>query len=86
MDKHKPTGQNLGKVFNNRLGNWEICAAREIFFMSETKQYEIWLRPKGWAQKIFLTLLLNFVKGFNDSRHKFCSIFCSKIPPFLPTI
>ncbi len=82
MDKHKPTGQNLGQVFNYRLGNWEIWAAQKILFMNETKQFEIWLRPKGWAQKIFFTLPPNIVKGFNDSWHKFCLIFCLKSPSF----
>jgi hypothetical protein len=46
----------------------------KILFMNEMNQYKIWPRPKGWVQKIFQTLPPNFVKGLNESWHKFCSI------------
>ncbi len=41
------------------------CEEQNISFMNETKWYEIWLRLKGWVQKIFQTSPPNFRKGLN---------------------
>jgi hypothetical protein len=35
------------------LSNCNSHAVWKIMFMNETKRYKIWLRPKGWVQKIF---------------------------------
>ncbi len=35
------------------LGNCDICREQKIFFMNETKQYEIWPRLKELAQTVF---------------------------------
>jgi hypothetical protein len=43
--------------------------------MNETKWYKIWPRLKGWVQKMFWTLLTNFVKRLNKSGLKCCP-FC----------
>jgi hypothetical protein len=45
-----------------RLGNCYMHAEQKILFTNEMKRYRIWPRPKGWVQKIFQTLLPNFVK------------------------
>ncbi len=59
----------------NALGNCDIHAEQKISSMNETKWYEICLRPKGWAQKIFQILLPNFCKGHKESCRKF-HLFC----------
>jgi len=57
------------------LGNCDIHAEQKISFTNETKWNEIWLGPEGWVQKIYLTLLPNFGKGYNKSCKKF-HLFC----------
>jgi hypothetical protein len=52
-------------------GNCNICADRKIFSMNDIKWYEIWLRQKGWVQKIFQTLTPDFGKGINQNCLKF---------------
>ncbi len=43
------------------LGNNYIFAMQKILFVNEIKSYKIHPRLKGWAQKIFETLLPKFV-------------------------
>jgi hypothetical protein len=49
------------------IGDCDIRSERKILFMNEMKRYEIQLRPKGGAQKIFQALLPNFGNGLNKS-------------------
>ncbi len=44
------------------LGNFNIHAAQEISVFNEMKRYQIWLRPKGWVQKISQTIPPNLIK------------------------
>ncbi len=44
-----------------QLGNCNIHPERNISFVNETKWYEIWLKLKGWLQKIFQILPQNFI-------------------------
>ncbi len=44
------------------VGNTDIYAEQKIWFKNETKWNEIWSRVEFWAQKIFQTLLANFIK------------------------
>ncbi len=53
------------------LGNCDICEDRKISFANETKQYKIWLRPRGWFQKIFQTLPPDFFTVLYESCVKF---------------
>jgi hypothetical protein len=68
------------------LCNFDTHAEQNISLIDEMKRYKIWLRfvkdllkiwlrLKGWVQKIFKTLLPNFVKGPYKSWLKFYS-FC----------
>jgi hypothetical protein len=53
----------------------DIHAGQKIVLMNEMKWYKIGPRMKGQVQKIFSTLMPNFVERFNKSWQKFCS-FC----------
>ncbi len=57
------------------IGNCDIHAEWKILFIDNTKQNEIWPRLKGWVQKIFWTLVPNFVKGPYKSWIKFHPFF-----------
>jgi hypothetical protein len=35
-------------------------------------------KTESWVQKIFCTLPPNFIKGLNESWHKFCSFFVNE--------
>ncbi len=35
------------KAHQGQVGNCNICSEQNILFISETKWYKIWLRPKG---------------------------------------
>jgi hypothetical protein len=52
-------------------GKWDIHAEQKNLFIKKTKWYKIWSRLKGWVQKIFSILLLNFVKEPYKSWLKF---------------
>jgi hypothetical protein len=52
MDKLKLTGQNLGRVFNSRLGH--ACMFRVIAYI--TKQPN--LKLKTWPKQLLVSLLL----------------------------
>jgi hypothetical protein len=54
MDKFKLTGQNLGRVFNSRLGR--ACMFRAIAYI--TKQPN--LKLKTWPKQLLGSLLLAF--------------------------
>ncbi len=59
------------------LGNCDIHEKQKILFANEMKRYKIWLRLKGWVQKIFRTLLSNFIqfRYFLLSLSKFMILF-----------
>ncbi len=56
-----------------------MCAGQKILFMNEMKWYEIWQKLKGWAQKIFWTLLPNFIQGLNENCHIFIHFAWTKV-------
>ncbi len=62
-----------------KLSKSKLHEGQKTLFINDMKKNEIWLRPKVWVQKIFLTLKPNYVKGFNERRHKFCSILNGQI-------
>jgi hypothetical protein len=74
MDKLKLTGQNLGRVFNSRLGR--ACMGHAIVRI--TKQPN--LKLKTWPRQLLGSLLLAFAlpgwSHLNSLRYRYVSLLC----------